>query len=67
MEGKTHDRKCRGCIPTQGIDKLTGALVHSVEGCAYQKGEGLGFSLATLLTVSDGEPPELDRTRLVRM
>jgi trehalose synthase len=25
-----------GGIPTQVIDKLTGALVHSVEGCAYQ-------------------------------
>jgi hypothetical protein len=32
-----------------------------------QKGEGFGFSLATLLTVSNGEPPELDQTRLVRM
>jgi hypothetical protein len=32
-----------------------------------QKREGLGFSLATLLPVSDGEPPELDQTRLVRM
>jgi trehalose synthase len=25
-----------GGIPTQVIDKLTGALVHSVEGCGYQ-------------------------------
>jgi len=32
-----------------------------------QKREGLGFSLATLLAVSDGEPPELDQTRFVRM
>ena len=32
-----------------------------------QKREGLGFSLATLLEVSNGEPPELDQTRLVRM
>jgi hypothetical protein len=32
-----------------------------------QKREGLGFSLATLLPVSDGEPPELDQTRLVRV
>jgi hypothetical protein len=32
-----------------------------------QKREGLGFSLATLLPVSDGEPPELDQTRLLRM
>jgi hypothetical protein len=31
-----------------------------------QKREGLGFPLATLLPVSDGEPPELDQTRLVR-
>ena len=32
-----------------------------------QKREGLGFSLATPLSVSDGEPPELDQSRLVRM
>jgi len=32
-----------------------------------QKRKGLGFSLATPLSVSDGEPPELDQTRLVRM
>src|SRR5215510_11888420 len=32
-----------------------------------QKREGLGLSLATLLPVSDGEPPELDQTRLLRM
>jgi hypothetical protein len=32
-----------------------------------QEREGLGFSLATPLSVSDGEPPELDQTRLVRM
>jgi hypothetical protein len=32
-----------------------------------QKREGLGFSLATLLPVSDGEPPELDQARLVRV
>jgi len=25
-----------GGIPTQVVHKLTGALVHSVEGCAYQ-------------------------------
>jgi trehalose synthase len=25
-----------GGIPTQVIQKLTGVLVHSVEGCAYQ-------------------------------
>ena len=32
-----------------------------------EKGEGLRLSLATPLSVSDGEPPELDQTRLVRM
>ena len=32
-----------------------------------QKREGLGLSLATPLPVSDGEPPELDQTRLFRM
>ena len=32
-----------------------------------QKRKGLRFSLATPLSLSDGEPPELDQTRLVRM
>src|SRR2546423_13784286 len=32
-----------------------------------QKREGLRFSLTTPLSVSDGEPPELDQTCLVRM
>jgi len=32
-----------------------------------QKRKGLGFSLATPLSIPDGEPPELDQTRLVRM
>jgi len=32
-----------------------------------QKRKGLGFSLTTPLSVSDGEPPELDQTRLVRV
>jgi hypothetical protein len=32
-----------------------------------QKRKGLGFSLATPFSVSDGEPPELDQSRLVRM
>ena len=32
-----------------------------------KKHEGLRLSLATPLPVSDGEPPKLDQTRLVRM
>jgi hypothetical protein len=32
-----------------------------------QKREGLGFSHAMLLAVSDSEPPELDQTRLLRL
>jgi hypothetical protein len=32
-----------------------------------QKREGLGFSFATLLPVSDGESPELNQTCLLRM
>jgi len=32
-----------------------------------QEGEGLWFSLATLLPVSSGEPPELDQSCLVRV
>src|SRR5215471_9552248 len=32
-----------------------------------QKRKGLRFSLATPLAIPDGEPPELDQTRLVRM
>ena len=32
-----------------------------------QEREGLGFSLATPLSISDGEPPELDQPRLIRM
>jgi hypothetical protein len=32
-----------------------------------QKREGLRFSLSPLLSVLDGEPPELDQPRLLRM
>jgi hypothetical protein len=32
-----------------------------------QEREGLRFSLATPFSISDGEPPELDESRLVRM
>jgi len=32
-----------------------------------QKHKGLRFSLAPPLSLSDGEPPELDQPRLVRM
>jgi hypothetical protein len=32
-----------------------------------QKRKGLRFSLATPLLIPDGEPPELDQTRLVRV
>jgi len=35
-KGKPTIASAVGGIPTQVIDKLTGALVHSVEGCAYQ-------------------------------
>jgi len=35
-KGKPIIASAVGGIPTQVIDKLTGALVHSVEGCAYQ-------------------------------
>jgi hypothetical protein len=32
-----------------------------------QKREGLGLSLATPFSISDGKAPELDQSRLVRM
>jgi trehalose synthase len=35
-KGKPVIASAVGGIPTQVIDKLTGVLVHSVEGCAYQ-------------------------------
>jgi len=35
-KGKPTIASAVGGIPTQIIHKLTGALVHSVEGCAYQ-------------------------------
>ena len=35
-KGKPTIASAVGGIPTQVIDKHTGALVHSVEGCAYQ-------------------------------
>ena len=35
-KGKPTIASAVGGIPTQVIDKQTGALVHSVEGCAYQ-------------------------------
>src|SRR5215469_5991092 len=35
-KGKPTIASSVGGIPTQVIDRLTGALVHSVEGCAYQ-------------------------------
>jgi trehalose synthase len=35
-KGKPTIASAVGGIPTQVIDKVTGALVHSVEGCAYQ-------------------------------
>jgi trehalose synthase len=35
-KGKPTIASAVGGIPTQVTDKLTGALVHSVEGCAYQ-------------------------------
>ena len=35
-KGKPIIASAVGGIPTQVIDKLTGTLVHSVEGCAYQ-------------------------------
>jgi trehalose synthase len=35
-KGKPVIARAVGGIPTQVIDKLTGVLVHSVEGCAYQ-------------------------------
>ena len=47
--------------------KSSAARELSTEMCEPQKREGLGFPRATLLSVSDGEPPELDQTRLVRM
>jgi len=47
--------------------KSSAAREVSTEMREPQKRESLGFSLATPLSVSDGEPPELDQTRLVRM
>jgi trehalose synthase len=35
-KGKPTIASAVGGIPTQVIDKVTGALIHSVEGCAYQ-------------------------------
>ena len=36
LEGQTHDCRRRRRIPNQIIHNLTGVLVHSVEGCAFQ-------------------------------
>ena len=47
--------------------KSSAALEISAKMRESQKREGPGFSLATLLPVSEGEPPELDQTRLLRM
>ena len=47
--------------------KGSAARETSTEMREPQKREGLGFSLATPFSVSDGEPPELDQSRLVRM
>src|SRR5262249_30778960 len=49
------------------VVKGSAARQVSKEMCEPQKREGLGFSLATPLSIPDGEPPELDQTRLVRM
>ena len=48
-------------------DERSVALALPTEVSETQEGEGLWFSLATLLPVSSGEPPELDQSCLVRM